>query len=254
MNLNQQNNICVFQSAEELAQAAADLMIKISKQAVESRGRFVISLSGGTTPDRLFTLLAKSPYQKEIPWDKTFVFWGDERYVPSDDKRNNANRAKSLLLDHVPIPSININPVPVDLKPEKAAKKYEEIISKFFGNETPHFDLIFLGLGEDGHTASLFPGSNLVFEDKQLVKEVYVDQQHMFRITMTPHLINKAQTVIFLVEGENKAEILKTVLTGASQPDKLPAQVIHLEDGNLYWFVDKKAAELLPDNRVKKCN
>ena len=247
MKLNHQNNISIFQDSAALAKAAADLMIKISKQAIESRGRFVISLSGGTTPENLFALLAKPPYRDQILWNKTFVFWGDERFVPSDDKRNNANKARTLLLDHIDIPAININPIPVDLEPDEAAKKYADIITKFFGKETPRFDLIFLGLGEDGHTASLFPGTDVVFENTRLVREVYVAEQKMYRITMTPLLINKARNIAFLVEGEKKAEVLKTVLRGPQQPDKLPAQVINPEDGKLYWFVDKKAAALLPE-------
>ncbi|MBL0309680.1 MAG: 6-phosphogluconolactonase [Bacteroidetes bacterium] len=252
MNLNRQNNINVFKTAAALAYATADLIVEISKQAVESRGKFIISLSGGTTPEYLYTLLAKPPYRDQIPWNKTFIFWGDERFVPSNNKLNNANMAKALLLDQINIPTINIYPIPVDLEPEKAAKEYASRISKFFGKDTPRFDLIFLGLGENGHTASLFPGSDVVFENTQLVREVFVAEQHMFRITMTPPLINKAHNIVFLVEGENKAEILKTVLSGPQQPDKYPAQVINAEDGNLYWFVDKKAAALLPTNIGKE--
>jgi 6-phosphogluconolactonase len=244
--MDKQNNITVFQSGAELAQAAAELMISVAKHAIETRGRFILSLSGGTTPEYLYTLLAKPPYCNQIPWHKTFVFWGDERFVPSDDKQNNANMAKTLLLDHIDIPSININPIPVDLELGKAAKKYETIIKKFFGEDTLRFDLIFLGLGENGHTASLFPGSDVVFENKRLIRDVYVAEQNMFRITMTPLLINKAHNIIFLVEGGNKSKILKTVLSGSLQPDKFPAQVIKAENGNLYWFVDKKAAALLP--------
>lgn len=244
--MHQQNNISVFQTSAALAQATADLMIKISKQVIESRGKFVLSLSGGTTPECLYSLLAKPPYRDQILWNKTFVFWGDERFVPSNNKLNNANMAKALLLDHINISAININPIPVDLEPDEAAKKYEGVITKFFGKETPRFDLIFLGLGENGHTASLFPGSDVVFENTRLVREVYVTEQRMYRITMTPPLINKAHNIVFLVEGENKAEILKTVLVGPQQPDKFPAQVINAEDGDLYWLVDKKAAALLP--------
>lgn len=246
MKLHQQNNISVFQTSAALAQATADLMIKISKQVIESRGKFVLSLSGGTTPECLYSLLAKPPYRDQILWNKTFVFWGDERFVPSNNKLNNANMAKALLLDHINIPAININPIPVDLEPDEAAKKYEGVITKFFGKETPRFDLIFLGLGENGHTASLFPGSDVVFENTRLVREVYVTEERMYRITMTPPLINKAHNIVFLVEGENKAEILKIVLVGPQQPDKFPAQVINAEDGDLYWLVDKKAAALLP--------
>lgn len=246
MNLNQQHNIRVFPTAEAVAESAAKLMIKISKQAIESRGKFIISLSGGSTPESLFTLLTKSPCRDEILWKKTFIFWGDERCVPSDSKQNNANMAKTFLLDYLNIPSENIFPIPVDLEPAEAAKKYESTIKEFFGKDAPRFDLIFLGLGENGHTASLFPGSDVIFENTRLVREVYVAEQLMFRITMTPILINQAHNIIFLVEGENKAEILKTILSSPYQPDKLPAQVINPEDGNLYWLVDKQAAALLP--------
>ena len=251
MNLNQKNNIHIFQTAETLARGAADLMIKISKQAIENHGRFVLSLSGGTTPEYLFSLLTKSPYRDEIQWNKTFVFWGDERCVPSDNKLNNANRAKTLLLNHIDIPSINIFPIPVDIEPKKAAQEYENSIKEFFGNDIPRFDLIFLGLGENGHTASLFPGSDIIFENKRLISEGYVEEQLMFRITMTPHLINQAHNIVFLVEGENKAEIVKTILYGPRQPIKFPAQIINPEEGNLYWFIDKEAAILLPTSIVK---
>jgi 6-phosphogluconolactonase len=251
MNLNPQNKINIIQTTEALAKAAADKMLGISQQAIERNGRFVIALSGGSTPERLFKLLAKPPYLNQITWDKTFVFWGDERFVPSDDHRNNSNRAKSLLLNHVPIPAINIHPIPVDLKPEESAKEYEKTIKKLFDKESPCFDLIFLGLGEDGHTASLFPGTDVVFENKKLVKEVYVEEQSMYRITMTPALINQAHNIVFLVEGEKKAKILKTILTEPRQTNKFPAQIIQPEKGNLYWFLDKKAAALLPDNLKK---
>jgi len=253
MIMNQQHTINVFQNEESLAEAAAELLIAIATHAIEGRGRFVVSLSGGTTPERLYALLATPPYCNRMPWNNTFIFWGDERCVPSDDDQNNAHMAKLFLLDHIDIPSTNIHPIPVDLEPEIAAKKYEDLIKKFFGEDTPRFDLIFLGLGENGHTASLFPGSDAIFENKRLVKEVYVGEQHMYRITMTPPLINQAHTIIFLVEGENKAAILNTVLTGPQQPNKFPAQIINAEDGNLYWFVDKKAATLLPDSIEQHC-
>jgi 6-phosphogluconolactonase len=247
MTLNQPNNIIVFRNAAALAKGAADLTVKISKQAIVSRGKFFLSLSGGSTPAHLYSLLASAHYRDQIDWDKTYIFWGDERYVSSESILNNAHMARTLLLDHLTIPSVNINPVPVQSEPGEAAKRYEGIIKKFFGEETPRFDLIFLGLGENGHTASLFPGSDVVFEKKRLVREVYIAEQHMYRITMTPPLINNAHTIIFLVEGENKAGILKTVLCDLQQPGKYPAQMIKAEQGNLYWLADKKAAALLPE-------
>ena len=210
--------------------AAAEHVISIAEKSIAVTGRFTLSLSGGQTPGNLFKLLAKPKYGDRMVWEKTFIFWGDERFVPSDDKQNNANMARTLLLDHIKIPPKNIHPVPVDLAAGEAAKKYETIIKTFFGKDTPRFDLVFLGLGENGHTASLFPGTEVVFEKTRLVRDIYLEEQHMFRITMTPVLINKAHNIIFLVAGENKATILKTVLEGPHQPDNYPAQIINLEN------------------------
>lgn len=246
MKINSQNNICIFQTTKDLSKAAAEFMIKISKQAIKKNGRFVVALSGGSTPESLFKLLAKPTYRDLIQWNQTFVFWGDERFVPSDDERNNSNKAKTLLLNHISIPSTNIFAIPVDTEPNEAAKKYTKSIKDLFGKKAPIFDLIFLGLGEDGHTASLFPGTDLVFEKNKLVREVYVDEQSMNRISMTPILINQAHHIIFLVEGKNKAEILKTVLSEPSQPSQFPAQIIQPKEGSLYWYLDKSAASLLP--------
>jgi 6-phosphogluconolactonase len=243
-----QNNILIAPSAEELAASAAKLIIEIAKNAIQVRDKFVISLSGGHTPEQLYTLLSKPPFVNEIPWNKTFIFWGDERCVALDDVQNNANMAKITLLNHVEIPQANINAIPVNLPPEKAASQYEETIYTFFGSERPCFDLVLLGLGENGHTASLFPGNNAILNSARLIEETYVAEQKMFRITMTSNLINEAHNVLFLVAGSEKASILKTVLTEPYQPNRFPAQEIKPKHGNLYWLVDSKAAALLPDH------
>jgi len=245
INMKQIENIKVFNTVDDLTKATALFIIEIAKNAVAERGWFIISLSGGDTPGQLYELLSKPPFREQLPWDKTFVFWGDERCVPRVDKQNNANMAKTLLLDHVAIPLQNIKPVPVNLVPQKAAIVYENAIKKFFDNEPPKFDLVLLGLGDNGHTASLFPGSDVVFEHTHLVKEVYVPEQKMYRVTMTADLINQAHNIIFLVTGCAKAEILKTVLTAPYQPKKYPAQLIKPGDGHLYWCIDKKAGALL---------
>lgn len=247
MKLKQQNNISVFKSKTALANAAAELMIEIAEKAIKKYGKFSLVLSGGSTPENLFSLLATPDYRDKIDWKNTFIFWGDERFVPENDDLNNSYKAKNLLLDHLTIPSKNIFPIPVNISPDLAAKKYEITIQKFFGKETPRFDLIFLGLGEDGHTASLFPGSDIVFEKNKLIREVYVADQKMYRITMTAVLINKANNIVFLVEGKNKAAILNTVLNAPRNPEKFPAQIIHADAGYLYWYVDEKAAALLAD-------
>lgn len=243
--MNQLSNVKIFQSAEEMAEASAEFIIKTAKNAIETSGRFVISLSGGHTPEQLYKRLSKPPFSDQMPWNKTFVFWGDERFVPSTGEQNNGHMAKALLLDRVDIPLANVYPVPVELSPAESAKKYELTIINFFGDDRPRFDLILLGLGENGHTASLFPGSDSLTEKTHLVREVFVAEQKMFRVTMTADLINQARNIIFLVEGKGKAEILNSVLTAPYQPDRYPAQLIKPAYGKLYWFVDSKAASLL---------
>ena len=241
----QLNNVRVWQSEVALAEATAKYMVELAKYSIETNGRFVMSLSGGHTPNQLFTLLSKPPISDQILWIKTFIFWGDERCVPLTSEQNNAQVAKKLLLNQVNIPLSNIYPIPVELSPEEAAKSYEFAIKNFFGADPLRFDLILLGLGENGHTASLFPDSEVLFDDTHLVKEVFVAAQKMFRITMTANLINQASNIIFLVAGEGKAEILNTVLNAPYHPEKYPAQLIQPADGNLFWFVDTKAATLL---------
>ena len=243
--MNQINNVRVFQDEAELAEATAKYIIELANHTVDGSGRFVISLSGGHTPEQLFTLMSKTPFRDQMPWHKTFVFWGDERCVPATDKQNNGHMAKSLLLDHVGLPAENIYAIPVELSPEETAKKYEQTIKNFFGDDPTRFDLILLGLGENGHTASLFPDTDVLTDHTDLVKEVFVAEQKMFRITMTAKLINKARNIVFLVAGDGKAEILRTVLKAPYQPDKYPAQLIKPVEGNLYWYVDNKAANLL---------
>ncbi len=240
-----QNNIKIFPTTEELTKGAAQFIADVAQKAVAERGRFTISLSGGHTPEQLYALLAKPPFADSMPWSDTYVFWGDERCVGLDDKDNNAHMARVQLLDHVAIPASNIYPMPVDMTPAEAADQYEETIKDFFGDDAPVFDLILLGLGENGHTASLFPGTDVVTEARRLVKEVFVAEQDMFRITMTAPLINQARNIMFLVAGKGKAEILNTVLNKPVQPDKYPAQLIAIGMGNLYWYIDADAAMIL---------
>jgi 6-phosphogluconolactonase len=240
-----QNNVQVFQAPEELSIAACAFIVELANKAVADHDRFVLSLSGGHTPERLYSLLATQAFRDKIPWKDTFVFWGDERCVPLNDKDNNARMAMSLLLDNVPIPPQNINRIAVNLLPDKAAEEYEHLLKDFFGNDDPNFDLVLLGLGENGHTASLFPGSDVINEKSHWVKAVYLEEQKMFRITMTAPLINLAHNILFVVEGRSKAEILNKILT-VNNTYKYPAQLIAPLNGSVYWFVDSKAASLLP--------
>ena len=246
MTINPKNKIEVFDTQELLSRAATEFIIKLANESVLEHGNFSISLSGGSTPEQLFVLLASDEYKTRMPWANTFIFWGDERYVPLNDQRNNWYVARTLLLDKIDIPAANIFAIPVNLEPAaKAAQTYEQTMKNFFGNELPQFDLIMLGIGENAHTASLFPHTAVIHEQKEWVSALYVDEVKMYRITMTALLINNARNVLFLAAGQGKAEVLKTVLTASYNPDEYPAQLISPTQGNLYWFIDKKAASLL---------
>ncbi len=244
--INPKNKIEIFADATQLGKAAAEFIIKLAQDSVTARGRFTIALSGGSTPELLFTLLADSDYKERLPWDKTFVFWGDERYVPATDIRNNAFVAQNFLLSKVSIPASHIFPVPVYIQPATgAAKAYELLLKTFFGNQLPQFDLIMLGIGENAHTASLFPHTPVIHEQYEWISAVYVDEVKMDRVTMTAPLINNAHNILFMATGQGKAEVIKTVLTAPYQPDQYPAQLISPVHGNLYWFLDQNAASLV---------
>ena len=234
-----------FDHEQDLSAAAAKFITDLAIKSISSTGRFVIALSGGKTPSILYNLLAHPPYVDELPWKNIFVFWSDERCVPADDESNNSNLARKMLLNHVPIPTENIFPVQVQMIPPKAAIQYEQMMKAFFKEEHPSFDLILLGMGEDGHTASLFPGTEKLWEStEQLVKEIEVPGQQIRRITFTPTLINNAKNVMFLVTGKNKARILNDVLSNKSKTKRYPVQHIK-PTGKTYWYIDEEAGAIL---------
>lgn len=234
-----------FPSVPSLNQAVAELIMTIAGNAIAERGRFVISLSGGQTPRHLYSLLADPDFRNRIDWKNTFVFWGDERCVPVEDDRNNAYEAKKILLTKVDIPVSNIHALPVELPPDEAAIQYEKTLRDFFGDQPLQFDLILLGLGTNGHTASLFPGLQLLNEQAAGIRAEYVEEVNMYRISMTANLINQARNIVFLVSGEEKALVVKEIVTGTGKADQYPARLIKPIQGELYWFLDKAAASLL---------
>ena len=225
-----------FNDPQEMAKAAADIIVKISAASIKERNRFSIALSGGNTPAILYALLAQQPYRDKIDWQRIFIFWGDERCVPANSKDNNSHNAKRDLLDHVPLPPENIFPVPVELTPEMAAAEYDQTLKDFFKDQLPQFDLILLGMGDNGHTASLFPHTNILHDTGALVKEVFVEEVNMWRISFTAPLINHAAHILFLVAGKEKEHMLKTVLDGPYRPDDYPAQLIR----NATWLIGFK--------------
>jgi 6-phosphogluconolactonase len=237
--------IKVFADLQALSHAAACLFADEAARAIEARGRFSVLLAGGETPRRAYEILARQPLCDMVPWTQIHFFWGDERYVPADDPRSNVRMARQALLDHVPVPAANIHPIPCRSSPRESAVEYENTLAAFFSTGPPRFDLAFLGLGENGHTASLFPGTSAVAERERWVTEVYVAEQDLYRITLTVPLFNRAALVAFIVAGGGKAPILRQVLEGALEPYRIPAQLIKPVNGTLLWLVEREAARLL---------
>ncbi|HPA23789.1 MAG TPA: 6-phosphogluconolactonase [Ferruginibacter sp.] len=246
--------INVFDSAKILCQSAMEIFIGLAKKNIAQKGSFAVALSGGSTPNLMYDLLSQKENTKRINWEKLFIFWGDERYISYNSKDNNAFQAKSHLLDLVPIPQNNIFRIPVSGDYRNDALHYEEGIKKFFNANLPHFDLIFLGLGEEGHTASIFPGSELLQENDALVKDVYVTTKKMQRISFTPMLINAAKEIVFIVAGKSKSAAVKEVLEGKFQPEIFPAQIIKPVEGSITWLLDKDAASQLSQQKKHKKN
>jgi 6-phosphogluconolactonase len=202
-------------------------------------------LAGGTTPQSTYEVLATVEFVQRIEWEKVHIFWGDERCVASNHEDSNYRMAFDTMLKHLPIPVKQIYRMKGEIEPKEAAKEYETWLQSFFGGRAPRFDLILLGLGDDGHTASLFPGTRAVSETRRLVLDNYVRKLSTWRLTMTPQLINQATNVTFLVSGEGKAEILRRVLAGRYSPEEFPSQIIRPENGQMRWLLDAAAAALL---------
>lgn len=241
------NEVRVFENATELMNAAASEVLKAALRAVSERGRFTWALSGGSTPRDLYRLLASDPFRDRMPWKAIHFFWGDERHVPPDHPESNFRMAKEAMLDMIPVPPGNIHRIHAEEPDtERAAAEYGDEIRAFFHldpAEWPRFDLVLLGLGKDGHTASLFPGGRALQERGRLVVAAWVETQKTWRITLTPPVLNNAGRAAFLVSGEEKAEALRAVIEGGErEPERYPAQIV---EGNRLWMVDRAAARLL---------
>jgi len=234
-----------YKDGEALSQAAARWIADRIGDVLKKSDRFTIALSGGSTPKRLHQILAAEPYKTQIDWSKLHVFWGDERAVPFEDSRNNAKMAYDTLLDLVPVPPAQIHVMRTDISPEQSAAEYEKILHQYFDKGQYSFDLVLLGMGDDGHTLSLFPGMPVVHEEKAWATSFWLQAQDMSRITLTKTIVNKSAAVAFLTAGSAKAHALREVLQGKYDPDHYPSQVIK-PSGELHWFVDEAAtADLL---------
>jgi 6-phosphogluconolactonase len=234
-----------------LAASAAEFFASVVSAAVEARGVARVAISGGSTPKGMFALLAdrSAPYFARVPWGRLHLFWVDERCVPPTDKDSNYRMTKETMLEHVPLSVAQIYRMEGELDPEVAASRYEAAIRKAFrleGAQTPAFDLVLLGLGEDGHTASLFPHTEALSEMGRIVVANHVPQKKTWRITLTWPVINRGREVAFLIEGAAKAQAVRNVYCGAYDPEAKPAQLVRPASGRLNLLLDAAAAAKLP--------
>ncbi len=246
----------VASDPQHMARVAAEYVTQALEQAIAARGVARFAISGGTTPRPYLAMLSdpELPFYARIRWDKIWLFWVDERCVPPDSSESNYRMTKEALLSKVPIPSAQIFRMEGELDPEQAAARYESAIRNCFrleGAEVPSFDLVALGMGPDGHTASLFPGTEALHELMRLVAANYVPQKEMWRITLTAPVINHGRKVFFLIAGQDKAEMLHKVLLGPYHPESTPSQMVRPDTGDLFLIVDAAAAAELPapDNK-----
>jgi len=245
----------VYPSAADLADAAAARFVSLAAGAIAARGRFAVALAGGNTPRPLYDRLAGGRHADRVDWSRVHLFWGDERVVPPDHPDSNFGMAHEALLRHVPVPAENVHRIHTQRGPEAAAADYEARLTTFFGplgatserspDRRTTFDLVLLGLGEDGHTASLFPGSAALEDAARRVAAVYLPESGMWRVTLTPRAINEAAEVLFLITGASKADILGQVLRGPPDPARYPAQAIRPAVGRLRWWADRDAASFV---------
>lgn len=233
----------IYKDKEELAERLGAWICDLVATALKTKEYFTMVLSGGNTPKILFKKLV-SDYSEKINWKQVQIFWGDERVVPFNDARNNAKMGYELLLNHIDIPPSQVHIMRTNTEPSAAAKEYENLLQKYFDKHTSSFDLVLLGMGDDGHTLSLFPGSPLVSQaNHDWVESVYNEEQQMNRITLMPEIVNRAVNIAFMVDGSKKAARLKEVVEGPFDPKQLPAQIIKPLNGQLHWFLDKEAAK-----------
>lgn len=244
-------DVKILADAKELAKAAAELFIQIVGSTVAQKGTCRVVLAGGSTPQALYSLLASEPYSEQVAWDRLHIFFGDERCMPPDYPDSNYRKAYQSLIRNVPLLPENIHRIPAELEPERAAERYEEKLLAYFSSqidpterEAASFDLVLLGMGDDGHTASLFPGTPVIHEDTRWVAAQYVDKLGAWRITLTPAILNRSAHILFLVSGAGKSDTLQHVIYGSYQPERYPAQIIQPDSGSVIWLVDEAAASL----------
>lgn len=237
--------IHIQKNPSAITAALAEWITHAIETALQKQDRFTWVLTGGNSPKALYDMLAASPYKERIAWNKLHIFWGDERAVPFSDDRNNAKMTYAHLLNKVPVIPAQVHVMRTDKEPQQAALEYEKILHQYFGEDGKSFDLVLSGMGDDGHTLSLFPGTEVIHEKEAWVKAFYLTSQQMYRITLTAPVVNRASFIVFLTFGANKSKALYEVLEGSADADLYPSQIIQPRVGELHWFVDEAAAALL---------
>ena len=239
-------DIIICDDRDALNVEAATRFVALAREAIAARDRFMVALSGGSTPKMLFELLATDEWRDQVDWSRTHLFWGDERFVPKDHGDSNYRMTREALISKIDIPEGNVHRVQTEGgTPDEVAQIYAATLRSVFGlgdDGIPRYDLMHLGLGDDGHTASMFPGTNAMHEAERIVVAVWVEKFQQHRITSTPPMINNAAEIQFLVSGASKKDVVPQVIRGAYEPDRLPSQTVKQHSGVLRWLLDRDAA------------
>ncbi|HEX4378616.1 MAG TPA: 6-phosphogluconolactonase [Candidatus Acidoferrum sp.] len=247
--------IQIFPDVNDIAARAAELILAAATAAVKENGRFTIALAGGSTPKTLYSLLAAEPYFSVMPWDKTYLFFGDERHVPPDDKDSNFRMANESMISKLSLKPEQVHRIKTENPdPEKAAQEYEQLLTSFFGlssGQLPRFDVILIGMGDEGHMLSLFPGTKALHDDGRLVKSNWIGKLYTWRVTVTAPVANNSALAIFMVTKPDKALALKGVLEGPYEPEQLPSQLLQPANGKAFWLIDTAAAAKLDASSTK---
>ncbi|GAC1357609.1 MAG: 6-phosphogluconolactonase [Ktedonobacteraceae bacterium] len=244
-------DVVIFSDGDKLSHAAAEYIVRVAHESVTAHGKFTLALSGGSTPKKLYALLATEPYRSQVDWARVEIFWSDERCVPADDPESNYRMAQEVMLSKLPISAEQVYRMPADESDRDAASEaYAQEVRRVFGtSEIPAFDLIQLGMGPEAHTASLFPHQASLHEQHRLIMAVTVPKPPPPRLTFTPPLLNAARHVLFLVTGAEKAEAVQAVLEGEQPADEYPAKIVRPANGEVTWMLDTAAAGMLSQQR-----